>query len=266
MTTFADLTRQTSRLVNRHASGTTTALGTTSTLIDTTGLAGYPDDQFNGGTVWITSGAQIGKSRAITDFADSSDTLTFAVFPAAIASGVTYECCDANFVTYQDLRQAINLAIREAGKILAAPNESLTTVADQWVYTLPAGVSDVEKVYVVTDIGLSTEEEYLSTHWHERQGELIFDKGKEPDADKTLRVYYRTFATELTGDTDVLDAQIDDEYLVYMAARQALRLAYKHFGKAGDENIPEWLNEAAEEAKKHVRRNMNQPFIRLHSA
>src|SRR5690349_18049341 len=266
-TTFADLTRLTSRLVNRHASGAATASsGNQTQLIDTTGLAGYPDDHFNGGTLWILSGANAGKSRAITDFADSSDTLTCASMGANIASGAQWEACDNKFVTFQDLRQAVNLAIVESGKVLADPDETLETVADQWIYDLPTGVYDVEKVEVVTNIGEATEEKYISTHWEERQGQLLFDQGYQPDGDKTLRIYYRTFAAQLSGDTDELDEAIDDEAIIYMAARHAMRLAYKHYGKAGDENIPEWLNEAAEEAKKHVRRNRGTPMIRVRTA
>jgi hypothetical protein len=266
MTTFADITRQTSRLVNRHATGSATSLGTTTTLIDTVGLAGYPDDQWNGGTIWITSGANAGKSRTVTDFADTGDTLTFAAFTSNILSGVTYEVADGNFVTYQDLRQAVNLALREIGKVLEAPDETVTTVADQITYDLPAGVADVTHVYVVTDIGEATEEQYLSSHWEERQGQLFFDKGKEPAADLTLRIYYRVFHSELNADADELDTQVDDQYLVYLAARHALRLAYKHFDKAGEATIPEWLNEAAEEAKKHIRHNQGMPLVRIRTA
>jgi hypothetical protein len=267
MTTLADITRQTSRLVNRHATGSATSSpGNATTLPDTVGLAGYPDDQWNGGTIWITSGTNAGKSRAVTDFTDSSDTLTFAAFTGNIVSGVTYEVADGNFVTYQDLRQAVNLALREIGKVLEAPDETLTTVADQITYDLPAGVADVTHVYVVTDIGEATEEQYLSSHWEERQGQLFFDKGKEPAADLTLRIYYRVFHSELTADADELDTQVDDQYLVYLAARHALRLAYKHFDKAGEATIPEWLNEAAEQAKAMHRHNQGMPLVRIRTA
>ena len=267
MTTLAELTRRTSRLVNRHVSGAaTSSSGNATTLIDITGLAGYPDDHFNSGTIWLLSGANAGKSRIISDFADSSDTLTFPTVGTNIASGVQWEACDANFVTYSDLRQAVNLALQESGKVMEVPDETLVTVADQWTYDLPAGVADAIRVYVVTDLGLSTEEEYLSTHWRERQGQLIFDKGYEPDEDKTLRIYYRVLHYEMTADTDELDSQVDDESLIYLAARQALRLAYKHFDKAGDSTIPEWLNEAAEEAKKHIRRNMGMPIFSVRTA
>lgn len=266
MTTLADLTRQTSRLINRHAMGAATAAESVATqLTDTVGLAGYPDDNFNGGTIWITSGTQAGKSRVITDTIDSTDRVTFAALAGNIASGVTWEAADANFVTYADLRQAVNLALREIGKI-ASPDETTTTTADKLTYTLPSGVAHVSLVEVVTDLGLSTETKYTSTHWDERQGQLIFDKNFEPAGGLKLRIFYAKFHAEMSVDTDALDNQIDEEYLVYLAARQAMRLAYKRHGKAGSETIPEWLNEAIEESKRHVRRNMGQPRVRVRTS
>lgn len=262
-TTLFDLTRRVSRLINRHATGTTTALGTTTTLIDTTGLAGYPDDQWNGGTVWFMSGANAAKSRAVTDFADSGEVLAFAAAPAAIAASVNYEVADSNLVTYQDLRQAINLAIQECGKIWDTANEDLETVAGQWIYDLPSGVYDISRVEIVSNIGEDDEASYPSTHWEERQGQLLFDQGKEPDGDKTIRIYVRTYAGDLTADSDEIDDQIDEEGIVYMAARHAMRLAYMRSGKAGSEIVTEFLNERAEEAAKRMRRNRNTPIVRV---
>jgi hypothetical protein len=267
MTTRADITREASKLINRHASGSaTTSPGNATTLVDTVGLANYPDDQFNGGTIWLTSGANAGLTRPITDFVTSTDTLTFSAFPFNIASGVTYEATDSSLVTYQDLKQAAALALREIGKILSEPDETLETVDGQLVYTLPTGVSDVAKVEIVTDLGEDTEEHYLSTHWEERQGELWFDYAKQPATDRHIRIYYRKFHDPLTADDDEIDAQIDDEYLVYLTARQAMRMAYKRTGNAGSETITDWLNEAIEEAKKHRRQNKGMPMFKVRTA
>jgi len=69
--------------------GTSTADGTTSTLIDTA-LTGA-DDAYNGMTLYITSGTNIGESRTITDYDATSYTVTVSpAFDSAIASGVTY--------------------------------------------------------------------------------------------------------------------------------------------------------------------------------
>jgi len=267
MTTLADLTRQTAKLITRLASGAATSLGTATTLIDTTGLAGYPNDHFNGGTIWITSGAQIGKTRAITDFVDSTDTLTFATFPAAIASGVTWEAASADFATYADLRQAVNLALREIGKIVDW-NEATAVVDDKLVYALPAGVAHVQKIEIVEHLGDADESKVINNHCDEIDGYLVFEKYREPhlDTDTIIRIEYKKFHTELSVDTDALNDQIDEEYLVYLAARQAMRLAYKRFGKAGNTEIPEWLNEAIEEAKKHIKPNRHSQRVRVRTA
>lgn len=81
-----------------------------------------------------------------------------------------------------------------------------------------------------------------------------------------IRIWYLAFHTELSGDTDALSEQVDEEYLVYLAARQAMRLVYKRMGKAGPETIPEFLNEAIEEAKKHVHPNRHAPSVRVRTA
>lgn len=247
------------------ASGAATSLGTTTTLIDTTGLAGYPDDNFNGGTIWITSGSQAGKTRPITDFVSSTSTLTFAAFATAIASGVTWEAAAADFVTYADLRQAVNLALREIGKILSI-NTDLETVEGLLVYDLPVGVAHLIGIEIVENINTADETREINNHWEERGGELIFERDREPCADRTIRLLSEAFHYEMYLDTDTLSDQVDEEYLVYLAARQAMRLAYKRFGKAGKETIPEWLNEAIESAKAHIRPNQGKPRVRVRTA
>ena len=265
-TTLADLTRQVARLVTRTVIGSTTSAPSNATqIIDTVNLAGFPDNQFVGGTAWITSGANAGLSRTITAFLDSADRLTVAAFPSNIASGVTFEAAASDFVEYRDLRQAVNLALREIGKIIAY-NEDRESVAGTLVYDMPTGVSHVHAIEIVENIGDPEETKEINTHWDEREGQLIFEPFREPCADRTIRMLYRVFHDEMYVDTDELSDQIDAEYLVYLAARQAMRLAYKRFGKAGNETIPEWLNEAIEETKKHIKPNQGSPRVRVRTA
>jgi hypothetical protein len=262
-TTLADLTRQVARLVTRTVIGAATSSpGNATQIIDTVNLAGFPDNQFVGGTAWITSGANAGRSRAVTAFSDSADRLTCAAFPSNILSGVAFEVAASDFVEYRDLRQAVNLALREIGKIIY-DDDTLASVAGQLIYTLPTGVAHVTSVEIVTDDLTQPE---LNTHWDERNGELIFEQYREPCADRTIHIFYEDFHPELSVDTDALSDKITDEYLVYLAARQAMRLSYKRFGKAGNESIPEWLNEAIEEAKKHIKPNQGSPRVRVRTA
>lgn len=266
MTTLADLARQTARLVTRTVIGaTTSAPGNGTQIIDTVNLAGFPDNNFVNGTAWITSGANAGRSRTVTAFSDTNDRLTCAAFPNNILSGVSFEVAASDFVEYRDLRQAVALALREIGKIIDK-DETTVAVGGQRVYTLPTGIAHVVGIEVVTDLGLSTESPDPNTHFEERDGKLIFDKGKEPGDGLALRILYEKFHTELVNDTDSLSSQIDEEYLVYLAARQAMRLSYKRFGKAGGETIPEWLSEAIEESKKHVQPNQGAPRVRVRTA
>jgi len=264
---LADVTRQTARLVTRTVIGVNSATGTSTQLIDAANLAGFPDNQFVGGTVWVTSGTNAGLSRVVTAFSDSLDRITHAGLPGNTGSGATFEVAAADFVEYRDLRQAANLALREYGKILDK-NDTLAIVDDQLVYTLPSGVANVEKIEVMYNLGDADERRQINTHWEEIEGKLVFEYTREPTTldGEYIRIWYRTFAAELTADTSAVDEQIDEEYLIYLAARQAMRLSYKRFGKAGAETIPEWLNEAIEEAKKHVRARLYEPYIRTRTA
>ena len=265
MATLADLTRQVARLVTRTVIGSTTsAPGNATQIIDTTNLAGLPDNEFVGGTVWITSGTNAGRSRVITAFSNADDRITCAVFPNNILSGVTFEAAAGDFVEYRDLRQAVNIAIRECGYVLDK-DETLTIVDDQLIYTLPAGVSKILSVEILEDPTLADEKPKISNHWAEIDGELVFEYGYEPNTiDGTkLRLRYKKFASELASDTDTLNDQLDEDYIVYLAARQAARLSYMRFGRAGKETVSEWLNEAIEEMKKHVRQKQHGPYVRV---
>jgi hypothetical protein len=249
MTTLANLTRQAARLVTATVIGAASSAGTTTALTDTNNLANFPDGQFTGGTLWMTSGANAGLSRAVTGFTASSKQLACSAFPFAVGNGDAYEVVDDNLFTYQNLKQAVALALREIGTI-EKEDHSLTVSATA-IYTLPTGVSDVVKVELVNSLGNADEAATISTHWLERMGKLIFNSA--PNAE-TIRVLYQGLHAELVNDADALDASVDEIYLVYLAARQALRLAYKRLGKQREE-LPEWLNEAISEMQKHQRRN-----------
>jgi hypothetical protein len=266
--TLADLTRQVARLVTRTVIGATTSAPSNATqLIDTVNLAGFPDNNFVGGTAWITSGVNAGRSRVVTAFSDSADRLTTAAFPSNIASGISFEVAASDFVEYRDLRQAVALALREIGKI-ESRDDTVAIVDGQLIYDLPTGVAHVTDVYVLEDPGDDDEKPKINHHWEEVSGQLVFEECHEPGTlyGTKIRIVYEHFHSELVGDTDALDDQVDEEYLVYLAARQAMRLAYKRFGKAGSDTIPEWLNEAIEESKKHIRANRNKPRIRMRTA
>lgn len=69
--------------------GTTEAGTNATTIIDAT-LNAFGDDYFIGGTVTMTSGAESGNTRAVSDFAQVTGTLTVAAFGGAPGVGETF--------------------------------------------------------------------------------------------------------------------------------------------------------------------------------
>lgn len=68
--------------------------GTTTTLVDAT--LTQSDDHWNGYTLKITGGTNVGYNRTVIDFIASSDTLKTEPFPSAIGSTSTYVLVEPN--------------------------------------------------------------------------------------------------------------------------------------------------------------------------
>lgn len=86
-----------------------TDAGTTTTLIDANYLGG--DDEYNGGWIVFTSGANDGLIRRVTDYSSSTGTFTFKpASTAATASSDTYEYWRADYPP-ERIHEFINQAI-----------------------------------------------------------------------------------------------------------------------------------------------------------
>lgn len=90
LTTRAAILRALLRETDMGVYGTTTAAGSTTTLVDTTRLAQYPDDRFNDGWIRGVTGSAAGQIRRVADFVQSTGTLTH-VSGTAYGSGADYE-------------------------------------------------------------------------------------------------------------------------------------------------------------------------------
>lgn len=220
MTTLAEATLDLARVIYAVLESTATG-GSTTTLVDSSLAAVYSDDHWNQGTIWFLSGALAGKTAVITDYTGSTGTFTFATQTSAVANGISYAVISKFYPRYV-LRQAINRVIQSVG-MLPATDETLVSVADQEVYTLPAGVSNVKRVYV----SYETEEPYnwlRSLHWEEINGELIFDTYAQPNEDDLpIKLVYMVQQDTLDADTDTIDDQIHIDRLTWAAAVHALR-------------------------------------------
>lgn len=213
------------RIITNVVEGAATS-GSTTTLVDTNfpyrmDRANAPiDDFYNRGTLFLKTSTQAGISPAciiVTDWARSSQTITFAALAKTITAGDTYALIDNTYPLYV-LTQAINMAIGEIGGV-DATNTSLSTIDETISYSLPTGVSNVVKVEVANE----TSTPYTWTvhnNWRIIGSTLEFDSA--PVGGYVIRLTYRSVPTELTTDAGTISDQINPDWLKYTAATYAL--------------------------------------------
>ena len=103
--------------------------GSTTTLVST--LLLKPNDYYNGSQLHIYAGTHLDTSREITDFVNSTNTITFAPAVAASVDTTDYYMVLRKF-TYDQYKDAINMAI-DKGKdryLLNKVDVSLAQLAD----------------------------------------------------------------------------------------------------------------------------------------
>ena len=157
--TRAALRQEIARRVNmdfalRIGASSTATGGTTTTLIDTNNLK-QPDDFWNGAWLYIANDASAttndGKVRLISDFANSSGTMTFLEpLGAANASSDEYEIHSPwNALQIHD---AINDAIDDGFPEFfdTVIDETVVHLEDTMAYDLPTGIAPyyVTKVWI----------------------------------------------------------------------------------------------------------------------
>ncbi len=108
MSTAYDVLLQAARNLEAIVESKATATGTTTTLIDgTLTVYGFRDDDFNGGTIFI-SPALI----TVTDFAAATGTITFPARASATTAGQVYGIMHKRYPAYI-LRAKLNETLRE---------------------------------------------------------------------------------------------------------------------------------------------------------
>lgn len=215
MTTLFDATLALAKVLGNVRSSTTTAAGSATTIIDSTRTE--PADYWDGGTLWITSGAKASTSRKITDWVLTTTTFTIPTTTTAAGSGAAYSVLDAAW-PQDKLIEFINMALQEHCKVLAS-NATLPTVAYQESYTLPAGVANVKRVEIA--INSASPYQYAPHYgWREvGDGTIKFDTGTEPaDSGYILRLWYESPHAVLSADADVVSAYINADRLTWEAA------------------------------------------------
>lgn len=221
MTTLFDATLALAKILGNVRSSTTTAAGTTTTIVDSTRTEA--NDFWNGGTIWITSGALSGVSRKISDWALTGTTFTVPAMASAPGSGVSYSVIVGDW-PQDKLIEFINSALRDIGDV-PKTNATLTTVADQEQYTLPAGVRDVRRVEIATSKTTPYDYQPWIGVWRETEdGKLQFDTHHIPDEDGYLiRLTYVGAHSAVSADTDTIHSLIHLDRLIWSAAVHAWR-------------------------------------------
>lgn len=216
MTTLFDASLALAQVVTNVVNSVTTAAGTATTVIDSTRTEAA--DYWNNGTLFVTSGTHANKTRVITDWALSGTTFTIPTTTTAVGSGATYGVCTADWPRYK-LWEFINRALREMGDV-PAQDATLTTVADQEQYTLPAGVSDVRLVEVATNTATPYGYQPYSGVWRELpSGILQFDTGRAPVDDGLLiRLTYMDAHATMDDDADTISTYVHLDRVIWTAA------------------------------------------------
>lgn len=231
MTTLFNATLELAKVLGYVISSTTTADGSTTTLIDSARVTEV-DDFWNGGTLWITSGTYSGNSRKVTDFLNSIGMFTFSpALAGAPGTGNTYSVINGDWPK-EMLIQFINQALQDMGDVPAI-DTSLTTTANTARYALPSGVYNIKRVEIEENI--SSAYPYIPwLLWREIDGYLEFDL-QYPEAGKTIRLTYEAKHATVSSDASIISNYVDLRLLVWSAAVHAWRWRMQRVG--GDKPI-----------------------------
>lgn len=220
MATIFDYIVDTLRLLGGLRTGTATG-GSSTTLIDTTRRT-EPDDYWNGGTVFILSAggtAPEGDMKVITDFDNSTKTITVASFTAAPQANDRYAVAEAHY-PLDALMDAVNLAIKQHRYVYI--DTSLAVVANKTEYDLPSGVQQgrIKEVYIQTNVDSDDNRwRKIGEWWTHDDGtdqKLIIPQGLTTGW--TLRIDYEVIHTDFDAGTDEIYDILEPKYVIYRAA------------------------------------------------
>jgi hypothetical protein len=206
--------------------------GTTSTLVD----AELTERQgiLAPGTLWILSGTLSGIEIPVDRHAQN--TLYFAAQASAVATGNKYAVFGAERFNKVALESVINLALQDLAQFTQW-DSSLTTVASQEEYALPAGISNLVSV----EIAKAQASPYsYSEHrgWMETNaGYLRFLHTAPEIAGYKIRLGYNSTHPVLDDATDLLNPGINLERLKWEAAAHAWRKYMIHIEKISADDI-----------------------------
>ena len=257
MTTLFDLTLQVAKQVTEVIEGTATA-GSATTLTDAATLR-YPRGFFTRGALWIKSGTHQGKTVIPTDFADG--VLTFATLTTSIGTA-RYAVIPEEPYPYPQIVLAINSALDDSRAWVLKKDDTLTGDGETLEFTLPSGVYDVAKIQQFDPAYPDTR--FLSNHWTEQAGKLVFDRNHEPVDGWTIRIWYKGKHSELTTYSDTLDNSLSVEWLKWKAVENLLTWSMRRYQNKPEMQLDQFLNQAMDRVSKL--RPRREPLVMIRTA
>lgn len=234
--------------------GDASSNGTTTTLIDTAWPRPLIDgtlpanDTYNRGTIWLTSGDNDGNSRIISDWTQSSGTVTWVdALSNATAAGDAYSAIDGDYPR-DVLRRSVNRALQELPNAFAR-DVSKTSVADAETISLPAGVHNVKQLWIATRTSGDDLAWMALRNWFEEQSSVgtnvlrFYGGGQPRSTGYTYCIWYQVPPTALTTDAGTISDYIHPDLLSWTAAVHALRWRIQRT-KGGNAIDAEVLKEA----------------------
>lgn len=229
--TLFDATLATARVLGIVKEWKASATGSTTTLVDTVGRL-ESNDHWNQGTVWITydaGGATVapeGQFTIVTDFVQSTGTITFQALTVATAANDRYAIANGT-VPVQFMIGAINSVLTDVW-VPTWDTTSLDTATAQTEYTLPAACTrgNLIRVMVQTNTGDADDNKWVQVHpWWVKEGA----KGAQDTlvlpqytADRDIGLLYRARHPEVFLYSDTINETIDLQALAVHAAVECL--------------------------------------------
>jgi len=265
MTTLFNATLQLATRLGAVRVSTATG-GSTTTVVDTVART-ESDDSWNGGTVWIIDGsagatdAPTGEWARVTDFVNSTSTLTIEAVTAAVGATDTYAVASGRY-PLDVLRTAINNELVRY-KIPLYDTTSLDVIANQSEYTLPAGIyyHNLRGVYEGINDD-SNDNRWAPVNFHVlgassgSQHTLVIDS-RNVTVGNDLMLEYVSELTPLYTASSTIDPIIDMDLILDAAAFNAEVIRQRTYASGNDLDMEmmKWLREDAQIARmKHPNR------------
>lgn len=259
--TLANLTFAISQRLGQVYNGVATG-GSTTTIVDTVGLARFRDDFFNDGgpgTAWIryVDGAATlpeGDFARITDFDNSSATATVETLGGTVAAGHRYALANSRY-PLDDIIEAVNKTLRERRMWVLTTDTSITTAAAQTEYNLPAKIQDLREVWI-QDITTDSDNNLwrkIEIPWSiEKTASDTVDKlifAWQPPTSFSLKLVYRTPNAYIQAYDDAIDDLIDFQLLAAMCALALVKHRQMHT-KENDPKLERQLKSLMDEIEE----------------